>query len=593
MISKDIFSYIKEEETAYHIPIEVISGMEWNMPEHIRISTLYKNSRYLKGNQENKPFKNIIRPILNLQNRAVGFDVKDIDLYVNDSSLFYKSFLIKKYHEKWARENNLDTFIDEIVENYNTFGGALVKNINSPVPEVVEMQSIAFCDQTDMMSGPIGIRHQYSPDQLKEMEKYGWGGATADCTIDDLITLAETSKVSDDQSGKENDTPGKYIEIYEVHGTFPLYFLGEKSEDYVSQIHIVGFYNNKDGDRVGLTLYKAEEKEFPFKLIKRDKIFGRALGIGGAEELFEPQVWVNYNLIRMKEMLDAASKTIFKTTDAAFANRNKIFDMDNLEIAVLAENKDIAQIDTFPRNMSIFDRATQEWELHAQQTSAATEPIMGQTPKSGTPFASQELAAAEAHSLHEYRKGQIASFLDEIYRDWIISHIVKEIIKGQEFLAELDLDEAQTIAENITIHESNKMIIKRILDGQIISRDEVEAFKQGVLNDFMKQGTKKFLKIIKNEMKKAPIDIKVNIVGKQKYMAAQISKLTNIFGQVLANPSVLDNPKTVKLFNIILESSGISPISFGSIGATSQIPQIQTGKVTLEVPKEEKKLLPV
>ena len=52
-------------------------------------------------------------------------------------------------------------------------------------------------------------------------------------------------------------------------------------------------------------LKKAKEKELIYKFIPRDKIFGRALGYGGAEELFEPQVWTNYDTIRIKGLLDA------------------------------------------------------------------------------------------------------------------------------------------------------------------------------------------------------------------------------------------------------------------------------------------------
>ena len=46
-----------------------------------------------------------------------GFDVKDIIPFVDDVDLAYKSFLTKKYHRKWARKNEIDTFIDDVVES--------------------------------------------------------------------------------------------------------------------------------------------------------------------------------------------------------------------------------------------------------------------------------------------------------------------------------------------------------------------------------------------------------------------------------------------------------------------------------------------
>ncbi|MEK7520029.1 MAG: 50S ribosomal protein L25 [Patescibacteria group bacterium] len=42
-------------------------------------------------------------------------------------------------------------------------GGVLVKNINEKKPEVVELLSLAFCDQTSILSGPFGVKHYFNP----------------------------------------------------------------------------------------------------------------------------------------------------------------------------------------------------------------------------------------------------------------------------------------------------------------------------------------------------------------------------------------------------------------------------------------------
>src|SRR3990167_7590184 len=165
----NIYDFVKAEETAYQtLPIQVVDGYEWNMYKHIKFWVLYKNSKYSQNNGD-VPFKNIVRPLLNLQYRAEGFDVKDIVIFINNSYKFFKSFLVRKFHEKWARDNEIDTFIDDIVESYVDFGGALIKDENNIKPGVVELQSIAFCDQTSILSGPIAIKHFYAPDELEEM----------------------------------------------------------------------------------------------------------------------------------------------------------------------------------------------------------------------------------------------------------------------------------------------------------------------------------------------------------------------------------------------------------------------------------------
>ena len=582
-MAKDIFELITQEEVGYQtLPVNVIENYDWSMTDHIKKSVLYKNSQYLTGKDDNKPFKNIIRPILNLQYRAEGFDVKDIVLFVNDVKNYYKSFLVKKYHEKWARENKIDTFIDEMVESYVDFGGALIKDINGVRPEVVALQSIAFCDQTDLLSGPFGLKHFYTPDQLKEMESKGWKN------IDEVIVLAENYKKDTLTQGKKTKTPGKYIEVYEVHGVFPLGWLASEDNsidatdtEFFPQIHIVAFYKSENNEKKGITLFKGKERESHFKLILRDKIYGRALGFGGVEELFEPQVWVNYDVIRMKGLLDAAAKVIYQTADVSFANRNKITDLENQEILVYEDGKSISQINTNPVNIRVFENAVAEWEAHARQMGAATESIMGEAPSAGTPFKLQELITAESHSLHEYRKGKLATFLDEVYKDWIIPHISKEISRGQEFLSELDLDELQGVADSLVINEANKVIKEKILNGELIQDKEIETFKQKTRDEFMKGGNKKFIQILKNEMADAPISVTVSIVGKQKNLSAITDKLVNIFRQIISAPQVLDDPRMSKIFNQILESSGLNPIDFYQ-KPKPQLPQSQTSQMATQ-----------
>ncbi len=96
---QDIYQFILAEEQNFKTArIEVAGSYFWSFFEHVLKTTLYKLSKFIKNpDDESKPFKNIIRPILNLQYRAEGFDVKDIELYVDNAEKYYKSFLLRKY----------------------------------------------------------------------------------------------------------------------------------------------------------------------------------------------------------------------------------------------------------------------------------------------------------------------------------------------------------------------------------------------------------------------------------------------------------------------------------------------------------------
>ncbi len=580
-----IYEYIQSMETMYRLPIPLNENWDWSMKEHIRLTELYSNSR-IKNQNDWTPIKNITRPILNLQHRTEDIDVKDVQIYVDDPSKYHLSFLVKKYHDDvFVQENDMDTFFDELNVSRIDYGAGLSKKLNKPAPEVVPLQSIAFCDQTDILSGPIGIKHFYSPDQLLEMADKGWGksenGATA--TLEEAIELSREEK-KDDRNGQLAQTPGRYIEVYEVHGNLPKKFADptDTSGKYETRLWIVCFYQKKHSkEKGGIVLFTKPEKESPFKLIKRDPVHGRALGFGGAEELFEPQVWVNYDMIRMQDMLDAAAKTIMITNDPSLAARHPggMKNMDNMEILEEAPNGNTRQLDTFPRNMKLFETSIAQWEAHAQQIGAANDSIMGQPPTSGTPFKLQELVTAESHGLHDYRRGQYAKHLEDIYREWIIPHIQKKICEGQEFLSELSVDELQYVTDQMVTCYANKMIKERIFEGEMVTKEEVETYKQEVRDNFKKKGNKHFIKILKGEFKDAPLAVKVSVAGKSKNLAAMTDKIVNIFRFAIANPQgfalVMQIPGMAKSFNDILEYSGLTPADFSGIEKLAEKMQAQ------------------
>lgn len=571
----NIHEYIKAQESAFDEDIYPIEGWACNFKKHIKLTTLYKNSQTSGANDGFTPVKNIIRPLLMLQYFSEGFDVKDILLYIDDSKKYFKSLLVRKRHETWALENGIDTVIDEVVESYVDFGLALLKDVDNVAPEVVPLQSLAFCDQTDILSGPIGIKHFYSPDQLKAMEAKGWGSKKngADMTIDDLLVLAQDTRVVNQSQGQSSKTPGKYAEVYEVHGQFPKSFLTgryEDSETYTGQMHIVAFYSG-EGTGNYVTLFKGKETVFPFKAIKRDPVFGRAWGFGGAEELFEAQVWTTYDLKRLQDMLDSASKTILGAigqNSTTIATRSKMRDLDNNEILDLGDG-DLKQIDTFPRNARLFEQSINDWQAHAQMVSGTPNPLLGQEPTAGTPFKLQELVTQTGKGPHDYRKGKLATFWEEVEREWILPHLKRDITQDHEFLAELDMKDLQYVADSLVTCETNNRVKQVILDGGIPAPEEIELFKTLVHDTFKKQGNKHFLKIFKGEMKDVPLSIRINVAGKQKNLAANVDKITNIFRFIFSNSQgfaqTMQIPGMGDAFNDILEFSGMSPADFSGV----------------------------
>src|SRR3990167_7731159 len=288
---ENVFSYITQEETSYRTrSIVVGENWEWNMAQHLSLSFHFKHGKYLNISNDPRtkpPFNNIILPILEFRYAAEDRDVKDIIFETEDPDYQHLSFLVKK--------------------------GV------GAVPEVIPLQSIAFCDQTDILGGPIGFKFNFSPEALKRKAKIGWGETKngADITIDELITLASKEKdaANTNEAGNQNQSTGKNIEVYVVRGTLPsAYLKGHDMETLTDQVQVVGFYMDEKG-RQGVTLYKSVEKESVLKFHVPKKVHGRAVGWGGVEALLDPQIWANFAEIHKNNLLKSSSKSVIYTDD--------------------------------------------------------------------------------------------------------------------------------------------------------------------------------------------------------------------------------------------------------------------------------------
>lgn len=563
------------------------------MYDHIERCFNVANGWFHQGKNDGmRPKDDIVTPIIDVAFRLEGFDVKHIVPYVDDVKDSYKSFIIKKFHPDWAKKHQLDTFIDEVVESSIIYDLVLIKDVNNVRPEVVSLQDIAFCDQTDILSGPICIKHQYSiPDLLEYKGK--WDSDK----IDEVIVMAKASKEANIANDQEIKTPGKYIECYELHGMFPESWLvdGGDPNKYVHQMHIINYYTSSDGSKNGICLYKGKSKKITekFKALKIDTVRskGRACGRSIVERLFEPQVWHDYSGIKLKKMMDSAVN-LLQTDSEEFGNK-KISELKENTVLKHEPGRPISRVDMGVQNVTLFENQLVKTENSARLLGSASEASLGKNPTAGTPFALQELIVQEGEGIHEYRQGKIATFFsDVLYPDLILPYMVSDINKGQKFSEEFSLDELQEIAKIIKVKYANRKIIDQILKSKgfkIPTSQDQLAMQELIREEFMNKGSRRFMETFKDELKDIPVKVKMNIKGKQKNLASEADKLSKLISNILANPQAFATiPGLDRAYNQLLEASGLSPIDFsGIIQGTQNSPDVKTQKIVSPISKEE------
>lgn len=576
----DIYQFIKSEENNFQTnEIQVGDNWNWNFRKFVQMIFHLKNGQFFTGTNGDwlRAFKNIMEPILNLSYWMEDIEVKDAVFFIENEFGRVLSFLLKKYHDEvYVKKHDLDTLFDEITESDVDYGGTLVQDADTPQGlEVLPLNTIAFCDQTDIMSGVIGFKYSFSPSKLRAMSKVGWGneknGATI--SIEDLIVLATQEKdVAGSVGQMKNKTTGKNIDVYIVRGDMPEHYLKDNNdmETYYPQLQIVAFYTDKNNKKEGVTLYRQKVNGENMWFHTSKKVTGRALGRGMGEALLHSQVWENFLTIHKMNALEAGSKSPLWTDDENFTDKNKIKDQENLEMNVIGENKRIGLIPTLnPAQIQLFSNSINEWYEHAQLTGSAFDPVLGKEAASGTTFRGQERVVSQGRGLHERRRGQRAKFLELLYREKFIPDMVKEIKKGKEFLSTLTTDEMGWVADRLATNYANEKIIDLAINDKYPTNEEKEMLIKKFKQDFAKKGNKHLLKAISKDFDGVEVKMGINIAGKQKDLAGLSDKVLSIIQFAFQDPNRFQQtfqiPGMTNALNDVLEFSGISPVDFATV----------------------------
>ena len=573
-----IFDFITTEENRFETEeVQVGDNWHWNFRNHVQMIFHLKNGVFFTGaNDWMRAFKNIMEPLLELSYWTEDLEVKDVVFYIEGEDDKALSFLVKKYHDEvYTREHDLDTMFDEITESDLDYGGVLVQE-SKERPEVLQLNSVAFCDQNDILGGVIGFKFNFSPAKLRSMAKAGWGdkknGATI--SIEELITLATADKAPiGTQNDKTNTSSGKSIEVYIVRGDMPEHYLKDNNdmEYYCPQVQVNAFYTDKTNKRQGVTLYRQKGDDESIKFFTSKAIFQRALGRGVGERLVGPQIWTNFLTIHKTKMLEAGSKVPLWTDDPSYTQKNKIQDMETLEVTVLGEGKQIGQVPTIATaNIQLYSTDINDWYAFAQTSAQANDPLMGVEAASGTTFRGQERSVAQGRGPHDRRKGKRAKFIEELYRWSIIPKIKKEITNGKKFLATLSTEELTWVADQMATKQANRRILDMVLgEGKRPTTEEQVTMTQLFKESFLKKGNKHLHEILKDEMKGIELGIGISVAGKQKNLADLSDKILSIFQFIFANPQgfqqAMQIPALAKSFENILELSGMSIGDFSSL----------------------------
>ena len=546
----------------------------WSLHENIEKIDAYINSKHISGETDSlgreKPFFNITTAAVNIWYKATDIDRKDIKIKASKAKDTIGAFLLNIHLQEYMKRQNVGLFLNNWGRTLAKYGSAVVKFVEKGGE--LHMNVIPWnrliVDSVDFYNNAQIERLFYTPSQLRNNKSYDQEKVKA------LLDALATRKTMDDQ---QVDTNADYIELYEVHGEFPLSFLtgnDKDAETFTQQMHVISYVGDGKGKFDDFTLVSGREKKNPYMITHLIEEDGRVMAIGAVEHLFEAQWMVNHSVKAIKDQLDLASKLIFQTSDGSFVGQNVLQAIETGDIMIHSPNQPLTQIANNSHDITSLQDYSSQWQTLAQQITSTPDAISGGTMPSGTAYRQVAVLNQEVHNFFDMMIENKALYLENMLREYIIPHLKTKFNTSEEIAATLGMEDITKLDQMYIKSEANRIINdtnkQAILSGKLAEPIDESAIQGQVKDMLMEQGSQRFIKPSEVEnttwndiFKEIEYTSNVEITNEASNKAERLATLTELLQTIAKSPQILQDPNGKLFFNKILEeSSVISPIQF-------------------------------
>jgi len=583
----NIFAQIRREEKDFNKDVEIVDGFSFNQLDTVETVILYYNSRFRDGQfytdeeyrNQRKFFHNINRAPCDNATKNLDIDTKDVYPTATKESDYIKAKILREDLYRYMKKHKIGQMKNVIAEEAPIFGTVVLKKVpGDEIVEIVDLRNLINDPTANKLADGFVIeKHYYTPEELRKMP---WDN------IDKAITTFT----------QFNETEGNsipFIEIYERYGEVPLSWykearnvevLPEDDNKFIKTRFIVAGVNKvKELDGIvnenGIILDVSEMKDIPYKEYRYTRIKGRWLGEGEVEKTFDPQIRINELTNYKIQGLRLSTLHLFVTPDSLLQS-NILNDCDNGDILVAPNG--IAPLMNEERNLSAYVEEERRVDDLVVGLTSSYDVVRGETMPSGTPFRSVAVQNINAAKLFDFKRENLGLFLKEVYREWIIPRLLKELNKEHILDMSDSSEEYKQFEEAIVKFRTWRAIQEMIKKGIKFDWGQIDMIKSAIREKI----SNKKLKIPVDYYKGFELDVDMNITGEKYNKSAVLESKFNLLEIIAKNPAILENPQTVKLFNQIAELSGTSPLEIGEGSPVNQQAQSRAAVRAMGSPAE-------
>lgn len=600
----NIFSKIRSEVDDFiRNSIEVVPNYTFNQYDTIKRINLYLASQFEDTSQYNgrdKIFYNITTPRRDTVARFLDIDTKDIRLKDKAPKSEIAAMILSSKLGKYIQENKINHLLNRIVEELPSYGSVVLEKKDKGA-EMVDIRNLFLDPTVDSIekSRFITTKHIMTVMELEEMKGKGWDADVIDGII--ARTNAGHTKAADapyeDTEGNANiirSTP--YVEVYRRFGLLEKGFVEDsKKEDMIMSVCVVAnpfdFEDKEDGSTVenGGILYKSEwKKELPFRDCHFTKVKGRWLGVGVVEALFPAQERVNELVNQKRISMELSTMHLFQTADPTVLG-NVFTDLENGSIVKTKLQGSLQPIANEERNLPAFNTEQQSFTLLADRVSFANDILSGGQIPSSTPATNVVVQNNNATSIHLFKREKLTIFLKDFFVDLVIPDLIKSIKDEEIIRVAGDSSDLQAIDDKIIEIRVENELKDMIIEGKEILPDTKQQITDKISTDLKKTGSKRFVKVFKDYLKKKIEDVELDIFidNEQEDVATVANNTFSFLTTIAQNPQLLDDPVQKELVYSYAKKIGVNVGKLEIADAKRKALQVQEAVVSPIQPGDE------
>lgn len=570
LFPETIFDALRQERQDFlNNEIEIVDGYMFSQIDTIKKAHKYFNSQYKGSNYEEingvaykKTFYNINKWRCTVASKQLDIDTKDFLLEATNMDTEFHVLLAEKELKYWMKKKHWGKILNEVTRKLPIYGSVVLEKTRNGV-EVVDLrylmneQSAASLDQATY----VIRKYLMTPRQLREMAGV-WEN------VDDVIMKHCNFVATSYEDGEtfRASAGAPQAEVYARYGEVPLsWFTNSESDQqkYVLARFIVAgvddFEKNDAGQIVrenGIILRKERIRALPFKEVHYSRTEGRWLGIGVVEDTFEAQRRVNELKNQLARAMEISTIHLFQTASKT-PQKNVLTDVDNGEI-LSGMTSEITPLVNEERNLAAFNLEQQSYEGLADRQTFSSDVLGGEpAPASATATAIIN-QVQQATTVFDYKREDIALFLDEFIHDLVFPDIEKEINKPHTFKFVGTSEELNKVRRSkAKLIVRREMMQKMVTTGRLMTQEEYLQRVDEVFQQTAASREREWLKVRKDFYRDIEFETNLIITGEKKNVFAQLQNIQGVLNIVSRNPQAIQNPIVRKLLFKMMELTGM------------------------------------